>query len=125
MLVTFSTDAHADITMFRDVALIMLEMMEHSKTVPGAIMATDIPMALDRLKSAINAEKASSPAQDENEDEDNKNEPSASLANRAPPLISLLAAAAAAAAEKCNVEIKLSREFMTMLENFACPSGIQ
>nr|WP_293007168.1 DUF1840 family protein [Nitrosomonas sp.] len=106
---------------FRDVALIMLEMMEHSKTVPGAIMATDIPMALDRLKSAINAEKASSPAQDENEDEDNKNEPSASLANRAPPLISLLAAAA----EKCNVEIKLSREFMTMLENFACPSGIQ
>lgn len=124
MLVTFSTDAHADITMFRDAALIMPEMMEHSKTVPGAIMATDIPMALDRLKSAINAGKASSPAQDENEDEDNKNEPSVSLANRAPPLISLLAAAAAAA-EKCNVEIKLSREFMTMLENFACPSGIQ
>lgn len=58
MLVTFSTDAHADVTMFSDVALIMLEMMEHSKTVPGAIMATDIPMALDRLKSAINAEKS-------------------------------------------------------------------
>ena len=80
MLVTFSTDAHADITMFRDVAPIMLEMMEHSKTVPDAIMATDIPMALDRLKSAINAEKASPPAQDENEDEDNKNEPAVNLA---------------------------------------------
>ncbi|MBY0473572.1 MAG: DUF1840 domain-containing protein [Nitrosomonas sp.] len=100
MLVTFSTDAHADITMFNDIALIMLDMMGHSKTVPGAILATDIPMALDRLKTAINAEKASSPAQDENEDEDNKNEPAVSLANRALPLINLLTAAAEA---ECNV----------------------
>ncbi len=103
MLVIFSTDAHADITMFSDVALIMLEMMGRSKTVPGAILATDIPMALDRLKAAINTEKASSPAQDEKEDEDNKNEPTVSLANRALPLISLLTAAAAAAEAECNV----------------------
>jgi len=33
MLVTFTTDAYADITMFGDVALTLLKMMGHSKTV--------------------------------------------------------------------------------------------
>jgi hypothetical protein len=33
MLVTFTTDAYADITMFGDVALAMLKMMGHSATV--------------------------------------------------------------------------------------------
>ncbi len=82
--------------MFSDVALIMIEMMGHSKTVPGAILATDVPIALDRLKAAIDAEKASPPAQNENEDEENKNEPTVSMANRALPLINLLTAAAEA-----------------------------
>ncbi|PSJ17709.1 DUF1840 domain-containing protein [Nitrosomonas supralitoralis] len=100
MLVTFSTDAHADITMFSDVALTMIEMMGHSKTVPGAILATDVPAALDRLESAINAEKASTPVEEENEDEENKDEPKVSIANRALPLIELLSAAADA---ECNV----------------------
>ncbi|MEO7780615.1 MAG: DUF1840 domain-containing protein [Candidatus Nitrotoga sp.] len=100
MLVTFSTDAHADITMFSDVALTMIEMMGHSKTVPGAILANDVPTARDRLKAAINVEKASAPAEDENGEEENKNEPTVSIANRALPLIDLLSAAADA---ECNV----------------------
>ena len=79
MLVTFSTDAHADITLFGDIALTFIKMMGHSKTVPGAILATDVPMALET----------------EN-DEDEKDEPSVSLSHRALPLISLLAAAAEA-----------------------------
>lgn len=95
MLVTFTTDAYADITMFGDVALAMLKMMGHSKTVPGAILAADVPMALDRLKAAINADNASSPAEKENEDE-----PVVSMADRALPLIDLLTAAAEA---ECNV----------------------
>lgn len=37
MLVTFSTDAYASITMFGDVALAMLKMMGHSATLPGEI----------------------------------------------------------------------------------------
>lgn len=96
MLVTFTTDAHADISMFGDIALTMIEMMGHSKTVPGAIFAADIPTALSQLKAAIeNADKLS--PQDKGEDEDENKEdkpPVVSLANRALPLISLLTAAA-------------------------------
>ena len=65
MRVTFTTDAYADITMFGDVALTLLKMMGHSKTVPGAILAADVPMALNRLKAAINAENASPPVEKE------------------------------------------------------------
>ncbi|WP_430228710.1 DUF1840 domain-containing protein [Nitrosomonas communis] len=91
MLVTFSTDAYADITMFGDIAFTMLEMMGHSKTVPGAILAEDVPEALNRLKAAIDAEKASLPVEDQDEDE-----PVVNLADRALPLIDLLTAAAKA-----------------------------
>lgn len=92
MLVTFTTKAHADITMFGDVALAMLKMMGHSATVPGAILAADVPAALSRLKAAIDAEKTSSPPV---EDKD-ADEPVVSLAHRALPLMELLAAAAKA-----------------------------
>ncbi len=91
MLVTFTTDAYADITMFGDVALAMLKMMGHSPTVPGAILAADVPVALSRLKAAIDAGKSSqSPA---HKDAD---EPEVSMAHRGLPLINLLAAAAKA-----------------------------
>src|SRR5512140_2697227 len=89
MLVTFSTDAYADITMFGDVALSMLKMMGHSATVPGAIRAEDVPLALSRLRAAIEAEKSSPLPTDNNADE-----PVISVAHRALPLIDLLAAAA-------------------------------
>jgi len=95
MLVTFTTDAYADITMFGDVALAMLKMMGHSATVPGAILAADVPAALSKLTAAIDAEKVTVPVQDQDEDE-----PVVSMVNRALPLIDLLAAAAKA---DCNV----------------------
>jgi hypothetical protein len=41
MLVTFTTEAYADITMFGDVAVALLKMMGHSGTVPSAIRAED------------------------------------------------------------------------------------
>ena len=91
MLVTFTTKAYADITMFGDVAVAMLKMMGHSTTVPGAIVAEDVPETLSRITAAIEAEKASEPAEDKNADE-----PVVSMANRARPLIDLLAAAAKA-----------------------------
>ncbi len=91
MLVTFTTDAHADITMFGDVALTMLRMMGQSATVPGAIRAEDVPVALSRLKAAIDAQKSSPLPADKNADE-----PAVSLAHRALPLIELLTAAAKA-----------------------------
>ncbi len=91
MLVTFTTDAYADITMFGDVALALLKMMGHSGTVPGAILAEDVPLALDRLKAAIAKETAPPPTDDKDDDE-----PVVSMAHRALPLINLLAAAAKA-----------------------------
>jgi len=91
MLVTFTTDAYADITMFGDVALTMLKMMGHSTTVPGAILAEDVPAALSRLTAAIEAENAHPPVEDKDADE-----PMVSLAHRALPLINLFAAAAKA-----------------------------
>lgn len=89
MLVTFTTDAYADITMFGDVAISMLKMMGHSGTVPSAILAADIPAALSRLTAAINADKKATPADSEDDD-------TVSMANRAVPLVALLTAAAKA-----------------------------
>jgi len=95
LLVTFTTDAYADITMFGDVALTLLKMMGHSATVPGAILAADVPAALSRLTIAIDAEKTSLPVQDKD-----TNESVVSMANRGLPLINLLTAAVKA---DCNV----------------------
>jgi len=97
MLVTFKTVAYANITMFGDVAVTLLKLMGHSGTVPGALMAEDVPAALERLKAAM-SEHPETPldpaksggAKDEGE------QPHVSLANRALPLIELLTAAAAA-----------------------------
>jgi hypothetical protein len=95
MLVTFTTKAYADITMFGDIALALLKMMGHSATVPGAILAEDVPVALNRLTSAIAKGKAPPPK--ENKDQE---EPGVSIAHRALPLINLLTAAAKA---NCHV----------------------
>lgn len=95
MLVTFTTEAYADITMFGDIALTMLKMMGHSATVPGAILAEDVPIALSRLTAAIDAEKVNPPVEGKDADE-----PVVSLVHRALPLIGLLTAAAKA---DCNV----------------------
>jgi hypothetical protein len=88
MIVTFTTKTYADITMFGDVALVLLKMMGHSAKVPGAILADDVPEALERLRAAIEAEKTLPPA-DDNDDE----EPAVSIAHRALPLIELFEAA--------------------------------
>lgn len=92
-IVTFTTKKYADIIMFGDVAKRLLRMMGHSDKVPGAILAEDVPMALDRLKKAIDAEKALPP-----DSEDDEKKPSVSMANRAYPLIELLTAAVRAEA---------------------------
>jgi len=101
MLVTFRTDAYANITMFGDVAVRLLKMMGHSGTVPSAILAQDVPGALERLKAAIakdgaaDADVSSGGAPDGDSEE-----PAVSLATRAFPLIELLEAAAR---RRCDV----------------------
>ena len=98
MLVTFTCPAYADITMFGDVAIRLLKMMGHSGTVPGALLAEDVPAALQRLEAAIEAERQLPEPKEEAQNEDD--EPAVSLSHRALPLIELLRSAAKA---KCNV----------------------
>ena len=94
MLVTFSTPSYANITMFGDVALHLLKLMGHSATVPGALVADDVPAALERLQAALEADQQSPQTPPSQQDEDD--EPPVSLAHRALPLIELLRAAAKA-----------------------------
>ncbi len=95
MLIRFRSDAFADIIMFGDIAQRLLKMMGHSGTVPGAILADDVPAALDRLERAIEPEKeeAKQKVSEEKPGNDNDDQ-SVSLAYRALPLIELLTAAA-------------------------------
>ena len=88
MIVTFTTKTYSDITMFGDIAMTLLKMMGFSTKVPGAILAPDVPEALDRLKARVEAEETPAPA-----DDDDEEEPAVSLAHRALPLIELLEAA--------------------------------
>lgn len=89
MLVKFDSDA-GSLTMFGDVAIELLHMMGHSGTVPSAMLATDLPAAVARLKSALAALPA--PAPEAREDRDQ--EPKVSLRQRAFPLIELFDRAA-------------------------------
>jgi hypothetical protein len=96
MLITFTTKAYASITMFGDVAIALLKLMGHSGSVPGALMADDVPAALAQLEAAVQAhpdeplDPTSDPANDGGEESEH-----VSLAHRALPLIELLTAAAA------------------------------
>lgn len=94
MLITFKTPVHADITMFGDVAKALIHMMGHSGSVPGAILAADVPKALEKLEAAVerNPNAPLNPAG--NDDDDDRRSQGVSLAHRALPLIDLLEAAA-------------------------------
>ena len=96
MLITFKTEAYANITMFGDVAVELLKLMGHSGTVPGALAPEDIPDALRGLEAGVAASPDASLDPKSGKDEDDANErPRVSLAHRALPLIELLKAAQA------------------------------
>ncbi len=100
MLVTFTCNAHENITMFGDIAVHLLKKMGQSGTVPGAILIEDIPAALTTLTQSIEQDKQQpSPAASVKGDDDD-DEPSISLRHRALPLIELLQSAIKG---KCNV----------------------
>jgi hypothetical protein len=102
MLVTFRTKAHANITMFGDVAKQLLELLGHSGTIPSAIKAEDVPAALARLEGAVEqrraAEAADVPEGDGSRD-DYDVPRKVTLSQRAGPLLELLRAAAAKKAD--------------------------
>jgi hypothetical protein len=97
MLVTFETQAHANITMFGEVAVALLKLMGQSGTVPGAMLAEDIPAALERLHQAVAAQSDTplDPTQPPGAKDDSEGQ-HVSLGHRALPLIELLKDAAKA-----------------------------
>ena len=97
MLVTFFCDAYENITYLGDIAQRLLKMMGHSGTLPGAILAQDVPAALSSLQQGIAKQKGNLISSKLIHDEE---EPEISLAHRALPLVNLLEAAKKA---ECNV----------------------
>jgi hypothetical protein len=88
MLVTFSSKSSADITMFGDIAVQLLNMMGHKGTATSAITAEDVAAALVALEAAIEEFKHL-PEADTSADEEEKDSP-VSLPHRALPLIKML-----------------------------------
>ena len=84
--------------MFGDVAVRLLRLMGHSGTIPGAILAEDVPKALKRLQAVIQDEQKLLGQEKLVDEEDS--EPIVSLSHRTLPLIELLESAVEA---KCNV----------------------
>lgn len=96
MLITFRCKSYANVTMFGDIGLQLIKMMGHSGTVPGAILAPDIPEALSKLTFSLAAESTAAQkdtsATGDVEDEA-LSEQVVSLNLRAAPLVELLKSA--------------------------------
>ena len=89
MLVRFDSKA-GSITMFGEVAVDLLKLMGQSGALPGAILAADIPAAVERLRRGLDKQ----PASTDKADKTDQSEPKVSLRQRAFPLIDLLERAA-------------------------------
>ena len=89
MLVRFDSKA-GTITTFGDVAKNLLRAMGQTGAIPGALLAQDIPHALERLRQAVAAGGEKKPARTS----DDEDEPPVNLRQRALPLIELLERAA-------------------------------
>ena len=97
MIVKFSTRAGA-LTMHGDAAVTLLKAMGHSGTVPGAILAADLPAALSSLRKALEelARVPTPPEPATTDDEDERErEPPVSMRMRALPLIDMIETAIA------------------------------
>lgn len=91
MLITFRCPAYSDITMFGNVALDLIEAMGHSRSVPGALIAEEVPQALQQLREVVQEEGARPmPAETGRQPPEER---AVDLASRALPLLALLEAA--------------------------------
>jgi hypothetical protein len=90
MLVRFDSKS-GTITMFGDVAVKLLRMMGQTGAVPGALLASDIPAAAQRLKTALATTKEPAGGEKTRSEE---GEPPVAMRQRAFPLIELLERAA-------------------------------
>lgn len=91
MLIKFRSDAGPSVLMFGEIAHTLLRMMGMSGDVPGALVAADVPAALEKLKHALANEKTRPQPTAGGEKEDGK-EPPVAIAVRAFSLVQLLEA---------------------------------
>lgn len=89
MLIRFRSDA-GDMTMFGDIAVQLIRMMGHSGTVPSAMLARDLPAALQRLRQGVAAAATAPGAVAGDRENDPDAEPPVPLPKRAFPLIELI-----------------------------------
>jgi hypothetical protein len=99
MIVKFST-RYGQLTMHGDAALALLRAMGHTGTVPGAILAADLPDALMRLERVIaesgdSNPSATPPTGSQDDDDEAEREPVVTLRKRALPLQDMLRTAIA------------------------------
>jgi hypothetical protein len=105
MLVRFHSKTSAGVLMFGDIAVALLRLMGMSGSVPGAVLARDIPEALGRLRQAVESaegDRILQPAGPKKrvDEADGPDVPQVKLRTRAYPLIQMLEAAAAG---ECDV----------------------
>ena len=89
MLVRFNSKVGM-ITMFGDVATKLLRAMGQSGAVPGALLAPDIPAAVQRLRQGVSAQQAPEERQQRADESEKESDERVSLSQRAFPLIELL-----------------------------------
>jgi hypothetical protein len=94
MPITFKSKSSPDIVMLEGVALELIRLLGHSATVPGALMAEDLPQALANLRAGLAMAPALA-ADRERETDDEERTPEVSSAHRALPLIAMLEGAIA------------------------------
>lgn len=99
MIVRFST-RNGQLTMLGEPAVQLIRLMGHSGTVPGAILAADLPEALRNLRQGLdtmrNEPSPSGIPDDEDQDsEETSRTPPVTLGMRAKPLLDMLETAVA------------------------------
>ena len=98
MIVKFSTSIGC-VTMHGDAAVALLKGMGHSGTVPGAILAADLPNALAQLQRMLEASGDATGAPPlpppRSDEEEREREPVITLKTRAVPLLDMIRTAIA------------------------------
>jgi hypothetical protein len=93
VIVKFST-RHGKLTMHGDAAVALLKGMGHTGTVPGAILAVDLPAALASLQRMLevsgDSTGSAAPPPPDDEEEGREREPVITLRTRAVPLLDML-----------------------------------
>ncbi len=97
MIVKFSTSI-GQLTMHGDAAIALLKGMGHSGTVPGAILAADLPDALAQLQYMLETSGDTTGAPlppPQSDEEEREREPVITLKTRAVPLLDMIRTAIA------------------------------